>query len=75
MEARLGAKLLHRTTRRLTLTAEGHEFLDACHRVLDHLNEAQIAITSGRDTPVGTLHLSLPAALLAGGGCRDRSGC
>lgn len=62
LEARLGTKLLHRTTRRLTLTAEGQEFLDACHRILDDLDGTEIAITSGRDTPVGTLRLHLPAA-------------
>ncbi|WP_263282654.1 LysR substrate-binding domain-containing protein [Sphingomonas nostoxanthinifaciens] len=54
--------MLHRTTRRLTLTPEGQEFLDTCHRIMDDLAGAQIAITSGRDTPVGTLHLNLPAA-------------
>lgn len=62
LEARLGTKLLHRTTRRLTLTAEGRQFLDACERILDDLEGTEIAITSGRDTPVGTLHLNLPAA-------------
>jgi DNA-binding transcriptional LysR family regulator len=62
LEARLGAKLLHRTTRRLTLTPEGHEFLETCHRILEDLDEAHIAITSGRDMPVGRLNLNLPAA-------------
>jgi DNA-binding transcriptional LysR family regulator len=62
LEARLGAKLLHRTTRRLTLTAEGHQFLDACLRIVDDLTGAQIAITSGRAAPVGTLNVNLPAA-------------
>lgn len=62
LEARLGTKLLHRTTRRLTLTAEGQEYLDACHRILDDLDGVEIGITTGRDTPVGTIRLNLPAA-------------
>lgn len=62
LEARLGTKLLHRTTRRLTLTAEGQMFLDACERIMDDLDGTEMAIASGRDTPVGTLNLNLPAA-------------
>ena len=62
LEARLGTKLLHRTTRLLTLTAEGQLYLDACQRVIDDLEGTELAMASGRDTPVGTLHLNLPAA-------------
>jgi DNA-binding transcriptional LysR family regulator len=62
LEARLGVKLLHRTTRRLTLTAEGQIFLASCERILDDLDGTEMAIASGRDTPVGTLNLNLPAA-------------
>ncbi|MED5545220.1 MAG: LysR family transcriptional regulator [Pseudomonadota bacterium] len=62
LEARLGTKLLHRTTRRLTLTGEGQVYLDACQRILDDLDGTELAMASGRDTPVGTLHLNLPAA-------------
>jgi DNA-binding transcriptional LysR family regulator len=62
LEARLGVKLLHRTTRRLTLTAEGQMFLASCERILDDLDGTEMAIASGRDTPVGTLNLNLPAA-------------
>ena len=41
MEARLGIKLLHRTTRRLSLTDAGSEHLEACRRLLQELEEAE----------------------------------
>jgi len=37
LEARLGAKLLHRTTRRLTLTSYGEAWLEHCAAALDEL--------------------------------------
>ena len=40
LEARFGIKLLHRTTRQLTLTDAGSEYLQACQRILQELDEA-----------------------------------
>ena len=63
LEARLGVKLLHRTTRRLVLTAEGEAYLASCLRVMDELAETQGFLTTGQQAPVGRLRIDLPAAV------------
>ena len=62
LESRLGVKLLHRTTRRLVLTAEGEAYLASCLRVMDELAETQGFLTTGQQAPVGRLRIDLPAA-------------
>ena len=62
LEARLGVKLLHRTTRRLNLTSEGEAYLASCLRVMDELAETQGFLTTGQQEPVGRLRIDLPAA-------------
>ncbi|MFJ2689151.1 LysR family transcriptional regulator [Pseudomonas sp. NPDC087336] len=61
LEARLGVKLLHRTTRRLILTQEGETYLASCLRVLDELAETQGLLTTGQQEPIGRLRVDLPA--------------
>ena len=63
LEQRLGTSLLHRSTRRVRLTDEGHVFLQACRRVLEDVAEAERSVTSDQQ-PVGTLRVS--AAVLWG---------
>ena len=41
LEARLGAQLVHRSTRKLQLTAEGQQFYERCVRVLADIDEAE----------------------------------
>jgi len=48
LEARLGVKLLQRTTRRLVLTDEGAAFLEDCQRILAELEEAESAASTSR---------------------------
>ncbi|MEW4948200.1 LysR family transcriptional regulator [Pseudomonas asiatica] len=62
LEARLGVKLLHRTTRRLILTSEGEAFLASCLRAIDELAESESFLTTGQQEPVGRLRVDLPAA-------------
>ncbi len=62
LEARLGTKLLHRTTRRLALTQEGTAYHDMCAQMLDDLDELESGLTTGRQTPAGRLRIDLPAA-------------
>jgi DNA-binding transcriptional LysR family regulator len=61
LEERLGTKLVHRTTRRLTLTNEGEAYLATCLRVLGDLDETESFLTTGRQEPVGRVRIELPA--------------
>lgn len=60
LESRLGVRLLHRTTRRLSLTAEGEVFLGRCRDLLSSLDEAEAEITSSSDTARGLLRVNAP---------------
>lgn len=60
LEARLGVKLLLRSTRRLTLTAAGEKLLERARDVLAGLDEAEDA-ARGVDSLRGTLRVALPA--------------
>ena len=62
LERRLGVKLMHRTTRHLTLTEEGTVFLDHCRKLLDELDHAEKIISEGRHKATGHLVVSAPAA-------------
>lgn len=60
LEARLGVRLCHRTTRVLTLTADGQVFYERCLRALHELEEAELALESRRPEPAGKVRVSLP---------------
>lgn len=60
LEARLGVKLLHRTTRRLTLTDAGTDYLAASRRILQELDEAEAEVAAQRIEAVGRLRMNLP---------------
>jgi len=62
LEARLGVRLINRTTRSLHLTDEGASYLEACNRVLSEIEEADAAVAAGRGEPQGTLRVALPAS-------------
>jgi DNA-binding transcriptional LysR family regulator len=61
LEARLGVKLLQRTTRKLALTDEGASFLDDCQRILAELEEAETAVSERSARATGNLLVSAPA--------------
>jgi len=61
LEARLGVKLLLRTTRRLSLTFEGQAFLEDCQRILNDLANAEAAVSLGGVQASGHLRVSAPA--------------
>jgi DNA-binding transcriptional LysR family regulator len=63
LEEELGAKLLNRTTRRVSLTEEGALFYERASRALDDLVEAREALNELKSTPRGGLRVSVPAAL------------
>ncbi|WP_251977538.1 LysR family transcriptional regulator [Salinicola avicenniae] len=62
LEKRLGTKLFHRTTRRLTLTNEGNEYFETAARALGALEDAEQALANRRAAPSGTVRLDLPGA-------------
>jgi DNA-binding transcriptional LysR family regulator len=59
-EVRLGVRLVNRTTRSVSLTAEGTQFLYRCHCILDEMDAAEHDLRVGLDRPSGRLKLSLP---------------
>lgn len=61
LEARLGVKLLVRTTRRITLTLEGNAFLEEAQHILRALEDAESMVSQGSATPTGHLRLTAPA--------------
>lgn len=60
LEARLGVKLFHRSTRRLNLTEAGGNYLEACHRILADIDEAEAAAASQRIKATGLLRMNVP---------------
>lgn len=60
MEQRLGVRLFHRSTRSITLTAEGALFLERCRRILCEVEAAELELSETRQAPKGRLRVSLP---------------
>lgn len=60
LEARLGVKLFHRSTRRLRLTEAGSTYLEACQRILPEIDEAEALAASQRVKASGLLRMNLP---------------
>lgn len=63
LEERLGVQLLHRTTRRLALTADGVRLYERCARVVAEADEAAEIGAGASAVPRGTLRLSAPPGL------------
>ncbi|RRH89171.1 LysR family transcriptional regulator [Variovorax beijingensis] len=61
LEARLGVKLLVRTTRRITLTHEGSAFLEDCQRLLTEFANAEASVSAGGVKASGHLRVTAPA--------------
>jgi DNA-binding transcriptional LysR family regulator len=61
LEAELGVKLLHRSTRSLRLSTEGAAFLEDCQRILDDLEQAQSRLSAGGAGVRGQLRITAPA--------------
>jgi LysR family transcriptional regulator, regulator for bpeEF and oprC len=63
LETHLGARLLQRTTRRVTVTLEGAAFYERCTRILGDLEEAESSVMQSRVAPKGKLRVDAPGAL------------
>jgi DNA-binding transcriptional LysR family regulator len=62
LEARLGVKLFHRSTRRLSITEAGRHYLEASERILTDMDAAEAAIAADRIEPRGLLRLNVPVS-------------
>lgn len=60
LEARLGTRLLHRTTRKLSLTPEGEVFHERCRQLLAEVTAAEAELTAHAGEAVGRLRLNVP---------------
>ncbi len=60
LEQSIGARLLHRTTRRQSLSDEGREYYERCKRVLAEVEEADALLSARRASPRGRLRLTAP---------------
>lgn len=60
LEKKLGVRLFHRSTRSITLTAEGTLFLERSRRILAEIEAAELELSQATATPRGRLRVSLP---------------
>jgi LysR family transcriptional regulator, regulator for bpeEF and oprC len=63
LERSLGARLVHRTTRRLALSDDGRAFYERVARILADVDEAEALVARGRSQPRGRLRVDMPMAL------------
>jgi len=62
LEESLGVKLVHRTTRKVSLTQEGLEFLPHAEEVLNAVDSARASVGAGSFTPQGTIRVAAPSS-------------
>ena len=62
LETRLGVKLFHRTTRHLSITEAGRNYLETSERILADVEAADAAVAADRVEPRGLLRLNVPVA-------------
>ena len=60
LEKRLGVQLLHRTTRKIVLTAQGEAWLVSCRRILEELEYVEAALSAENEAPMGRIRIDLP---------------
>lgn len=60
LEAQLGVKLFHRTTRQVSLTPDGERLYRRCERVLAEVEDLQAEAAGVRAAPTGTIRIDLP---------------
>jgi LysR family transcriptional regulator for bpeEF and oprC len=63
LEAQLGVRLLHRTTRKVSVTADGAAYYERCIRLIDDVREADEAVSSRQGQPSGRLRVDVPTSL------------
>jgi len=66
LETQLGARLFHRTTRKVVLTHEGSELLDQCERLLEDFEELAGMFRQKESRVAGRLRVGLPLGMASG---------
>ncbi|HZS69914.1 MAG TPA: LysR substrate-binding domain-containing protein [Burkholderiales bacterium] len=66
LEKHLGARLLNRTTRKISLTSSGEAFVDKARRILEEIAEAESIAGERRTAPAGVLRVSAPLSFGVG---------
>lgn len=62
LEDGLGVRLIHRTTRKVSLTEEGKAFLPYAEDVISSVEAARTSVGAGNYLPIGTLRVAAPAS-------------
>jgi DNA-binding transcriptional LysR family regulator len=62
LEESLGVRLIHRTTRKVSLTEEGKAFFPHAENVLASVEQARASVGAGIASPQGTLRIAAPAS-------------
>ena len=60
LEARLGVRLLNRSTRSVSLTTEGRSYLTRCKQILEDIDSADREIAHGAQAPLGGIRVLAP---------------
>jgi len=63
LETALSAKLLHRTTRQVTVTTDGAAYYERCVRILSDVRDAEESMSRTRLSPSGRLRVDVPTGL------------
>lgn len=63
LEALLGVRLMHRTTRRLSLTPEGAAYYEHCMKIIAEIAEVDASFQTGNRKPSGVLRVHMPNSL------------
>jgi LysR family transcriptional regulator for bpeEF and oprC len=63
LETSLSAKLLHRTTRQVTVTTDGAAYYERCVRILSDVRDAEESLSNTRQSPSGRLRVDVPTGL------------
>lgn len=63
LENRLGTRLLHRTTRSVSLTSDGHAFYERCQRVIQEVEDAENLFRQSDVQPAGKIRIDVPGRI------------
>ncbi len=60
LEDHLKAKLLNRTTRKISLTDDGRKYLERCKQILQEIDQAELELSAKHSQPTGILKVTSP---------------